>query len=304
MVEFRLNDEQKRLVDGNRGLVWYQLNRFMKGRGQGARGCDWDDLIQEGYIGLMRAAVRFDAGKRVDFVPFALSRIRTAIVRAAERLWSAPVSAGMGEVVDVAAEPFCEHGGASGGAGLVADGQVGVETLGDRVRDRYDRAVSMARCDARRAKGKDRTELVDRIVADRLDVPSEEYRSGLRALARETRTSFARTQWAERFLTGRVRETLENDAEYGWLRDEAVRHPNGLATPVDDEMESRLAMVVEREVRRRARRLPADGKSRVLRRLIDEDGGRFDEVLDSVMSRMDAREKRTLLSGLSLVVEG
>jgi hypothetical protein len=69
-------------------------------------------------------------------------------------------------------------------------------------------------------------------------------------------------------------------------------------------MESRLAMVVEREVRRRARCLPADGKSRVLRRLIDEDGGRFDEVLDSVMSRMDAREKRTLLSGLSLVVEG
>ena len=66
----------KRLVEGNL--------RFVVKVAQGYQGCGMSlpDLINEGNIGLLEAATRFDASKGVKFISYAVWWIRQAIMQA------------------------------------------------------------------------------------------------------------------------------------------------------------------------------------------------------------------------------
>jgi len=64
------------LVTANAGLVRAIASRFV------GRGVDWDDLVQEGTLGLMRAAEKFDPGRGFRFSTYAHWWIRQGIQRA------------------------------------------------------------------------------------------------------------------------------------------------------------------------------------------------------------------------------
>jgi RNA polymerase primary sigma factor len=64
------------MIESNLGLVHYVANRY---RGLGV---PFDDLVQEGTMGLMRAVDRFDDSRGLKFSTYAMWWIRRAIVNA------------------------------------------------------------------------------------------------------------------------------------------------------------------------------------------------------------------------------
>lgn len=81
-----LTDEEREMVDANRGLVYAALGRMRLGA------LNTDDAAQAGMIGLMRAAQKFDPSREVEFSTYADYWIRQAIVRqiGADRLIHVP----------------------------------------------------------------------------------------------------------------------------------------------------------------------------------------------------------------------
>src|SRR5260370_8110808 len=66
------------LVEDHLGLVMHLAKRYA-GSYQGHHILDLEDLYQEGVLGLMHAAEKFDAGKGFRFSTYATSWIRWAI---------------------------------------------------------------------------------------------------------------------------------------------------------------------------------------------------------------------------------
>lgn len=85
-VERRLTGAQATLVRDNLGLVGVHLRKRVVGHGPPLPRDQWDELFQEGCIGLIEAALRFRAERGIAFAAFALPRIRTAINRAIARM--------------------------------------------------------------------------------------------------------------------------------------------------------------------------------------------------------------------------
>ena len=172
-----LTAPQQRLVLENRGLVVLHIKRFVPGLAEPRRDREWDDLVQEGCLGLIRAAAAFDPDRGIPFIAFALPRIHGAVHKAlhtrfatiavplakahvpgttgknrgdddderglgnqsasSERDWPVPklktlgVRALMHEATDKRRPS-------------AASDASNVETVGDRLRDKYDRAVRRA----------------------------------------------------------------------------------------------------------------------------------------------------------------
>ncbi len=77
-----LNAEQRKLVADNLGLVAVHLKRRVPGLRMPTRQREYDDLFQEGCMGLMQAAQDFDPKKGIPFAAFAFPRIKQAVYRA------------------------------------------------------------------------------------------------------------------------------------------------------------------------------------------------------------------------------
>lgn len=77
-----LTDEQRRLVRDNLGLVAVHLRRNVFNLSRPRRKREWEDLFQEGCLGLIRAAAAFRAERGIPFAAFALPRIHNAVSRA------------------------------------------------------------------------------------------------------------------------------------------------------------------------------------------------------------------------------
>ena len=339
----RLNDEQRLLVRENLGLVGVHLRRHRRRFGGWRRGREWEDLFQEGCLGLMQAALRYDSGCGIRFAAYALPRIHNAISRA---LRPAPTST---FVTPADGDPPESSGGSASRAAYepvwvsLSDPNVrrfladessavnapDVETIGDRLRRKYQRALRLA---ARRlATGStarsDREQLIRTLCVERLLILQEETRRPLRRIADDTRSSFARVAECERQLCQHLRDVLTADVEFAELRRQARRDPNGLAAGIDEGLERSLAGAgafalafryrhadpVERArlfhaafhetsgdpgnmLRDHFVRLPARARQRVFERLEELDrprGRRTKEARESPDGRRSARPRRT-----------
>lgn len=75
---------QAELVRANLGLIGLHLRRAFGGQRRDRRDREFDDLFQEGCLGLMRAARKYDPACGMTFATFALPRIRQAVSRSVE----------------------------------------------------------------------------------------------------------------------------------------------------------------------------------------------------------------------------
>lgn len=70
---------KEELITANLPLVWYVARRY-----RGGRGVPFEDLVQEGTVGLVRAVERFDHRRGAKFSTFAVWWIRRAVKDAVE----------------------------------------------------------------------------------------------------------------------------------------------------------------------------------------------------------------------------
>lgn len=72
-----MTPEQRRLFDANTDLVKWTVNH--RCFGMLGRNYTFDDAVQDGYLGLLRAAQKFDPERGFKFSTYALDWIRSAI---------------------------------------------------------------------------------------------------------------------------------------------------------------------------------------------------------------------------------
>lgn len=265
----RLTRSQQELVRRNVGLVAVHLRRHMGGLSVPRRDREYEDLFQEGCLGLVRAAARWEESGGIPFPAYALPRIHNAISMAIKSKFLTvyvpprrpdhrdPVAEGIHSNVGSShpKERSLSDGhmlslqAASSGGNRRAEG----ETIGDRVRDKYAHAVRLALASLQGGASKrgDRDELLKVLANERLLVPNEESRRPLRQIARETRSSYARVAQCSSQLTDKVKSLLDQDPELAELLRRVHANEEGLASPIDSRIECALVEAGAREYARR-----------------------------------------------------
>jgi RNA polymerase sigma factor (sigma-70 family) len=258
--------------------------------------CEYDDLFQEGTLGLMRAAARFDPSRNRTFAAFALRHIHGAVSRAlAERFATVRVpvkrvkEAGRlrreRNIEQAKGNRRYEHGSESmltattanlGDEDVNQRDHRGPESslqrkLGDVLRHRYEVAIRAAgERLSRRGRGRaDRRQLIERVINDRLLIPEEAERASLREIAGELNCTAGRALACQRQIAALAASLLRQDPVYQRVRELAAKEADSLALVVDDRLDRELASCEERHFASRLQRLGEADLRFLLPRLAD-----------------------------------
>jgi len=297
-----LSEEQRRLVGDNLGLVAVHLRRFVPGVSAQRSDREWDDLFQEGCLGLIRAAAEYQAARGIPFAAFALPRIRTAVSRALaarskaasgvlesaslDESRSRPARTNPNRLSRPRAMPLDDARPSRDSRRHALD-VLGKETVGDRLRGKYERAVRCAAEEvlARPSVRGDRDKLLRVLTDERYLVPHEEDKRSFRKIAAQTQSSYARVVQCDRHLRSAIRRALEVDPEFAELRRLAGTDPRGVDTPVDEALERILAEVGAAEFIARFRLADDARRGRLIKQLLRLSTG-DDELERTIGSRI------------------
>lgn len=313
-VSAGLDESRRALVRDNLGLVAVNLRRIRKGTGpRSAR--EWEDSFQEGCLGLIRAAVDFDAARGIPFAAFALPRINNAMSVAHQTqssLIRGPRTDSSrkrirGDDGDDRHHPFprtssltdrqVEHYSAGRRHDPGAADEFVGETIGDRLRRKYDRVVREAGA-AEIAVGSnrgDRAALVDLIVRERLLVPAEEAKRSLRRIAKETNSSYGRVANCERKLAAAIRVALSADPEFRTLQRFLRKDSSGPGRPIDERLERELARDSAAEFLERFRAADRTGRARLLQELLAFSSGEWDGWIGARFAELSTDQREEIL---------
>lgn len=327
-----LTDEQRRLVEENLGLVAVHLRRNIPNLAQPRRDREWEDLFQEGCLGLIDAARRFDPERGIAFAAFAMIRIHHAVSKGLRTQFttvSIPVHLAMQQQLTPAATEgstvrtvprVAPDGGGRGGridrlprvhqfaegsdaqypaVVRLPDGgerEVEGETVGDRLREKFERAAAWAgEIVSRQAAARDdRGMLVQLLLRERVMVPHEEDRRALRQIARETNSSYSRVAGCEKRLQEAIRARLDADPEYHELRRWARSVAAGTSLVVDAEIENALSRATAEGIARHYRDGSAARRGELLLRLVEEDPAAVDELIHERVKNLDPAQREAL----------
>lgn len=285
-----LTPDQRRLVKENLGLVGVHLKRFVPGLATPHRHREWEDLFQEGCLGLIRAALLFREERGIPFAAFALPRIHNAVSRALRERFknvglpprrrpSCREDEPLGNRSDPRSAPSeCRSSGVREPGGTASDRHQpdaeqarAQDTIGQRLRTKYERAVRRARrrmVERASARG-DREYLLDLLERERFMIPQEESRRPLRQIARDTNSSFSRVAHCHKRMSELIRQLLEEDAEFRALRRRAKHSPHGGDEFVDAAMEAELADACADQFAHNFRQADSENRGRMLASLLE-----------------------------------
>ncbi len=311
-----LTDEQRGLVERNLGLVAVHLRRNVPNLMQPRREREWDDLFQEGTLGLIQAARKFNPDGEIPFAAFAFPRIHNAVSTALRRRFSlirGPSQSEAGDpdpaaasraaraeprhvptVSTLAVDPVDRHPRLSR-PDSAADG----DTLGQRFWDKHVRTIRRVGEGLKRARGAkaDRGPLIDRIVEERTLVPEPEARTPLREIARQTGSSYARVAQTDKQVREGVRAALEGDPEFAVLSTLVRADAEAGAAVVDPATEERLADAGAEAYMARLRSAESSVRDAMAHRLLALHAhGDLATVARTVFRRLSAAEREALLS--------
>lgn len=314
----RLTRAQRQLVEGNMGLVGVHLRRLAPQLAQPRRDREWDDLFQEGCLGLMEAAARWKPESGICFAAFALVRIHHAVSLALRNRFglirfppdrTRRRKGNTQDQTSIAAKP----GGPESRPKVLPfiddslhrqpdarhciDEESDQERIGERLRAKHERAVrrvgdSLAKGTSARG---DRGELVRLLIEERLLIPQEESRRAMRQIARDTQSSYARVAQCERKLREGVRATLDGDPEYHALKRRAKADPRGFDTVIDKTVESELLTAGAEAMAERYRDASPVEKSRLLESLLATSPEEGEEILKARFVGLRPREREEWL---------
>lgn len=315
-----LTDEQRRLVRDNVGLVAVHLRRNVVNLPHPKWEREWDELFQEGCLGLIRAAIGFRAERGIPFAAFALPRIHNAVSRAILTKFStiyvppkrAPRRHPHRETMSIGVQRDGEARGPKvlKMSGDVADRAahrqrpgvppaVNYPTVGERLREKYERAVKEAALavSSRASTRGDRERLVRALVEERFLVPEEGSRRPLRHIAHDTRSSYGRVADCDKQLSEEIRRTLEADPEFHALQKLSKTDPVGGQLFIDENVERRLAGITAAEFSRRFAAAQGDERASLLQGLLELLPNDLEEFLQSRVAALPADARERLLRG-------
>ncbi len=296
-----LNKKQARLVEEHLHLVRGHL-RHVQCPSQPTRNRERDDLYQAGCLGLIEAARLYDGDRGIPFCAFALRRIHHAVSRTAYEGFSTvkvPMRKRMEQHKQEATVPMVhslENDPPTRRPNARSDPS-GDGTIAARLRQKYISAVERARQVARagRSRRGDRSLLVDRVVDDRLMIPDDEYKTALRQIARETKSSYARVADCEKRLVAEIARLLKHDREFQRLRARARDSDHGLATRLDEtSSDEQIAL----RLRDALSALPAAEAAGALWRVLELTGGDPSVLLGRLFTRLSIEQKESLCEQL------
>lgn len=324
-----LTPAQRRRVEENLGLVALHLRENVPNLRWPRREREWDDLFQEGCIGLMRAAVRFDPEAGIPFAAFALSRIHTAVSQALARRFStiyvpphrsrrraSQTEGGYPRMAKRKRERDRDPAAGRRRAGkrrgpsvysMADDAEreyaarhdpLGEgETIGERLRGKYERAVRAAQEEmaGRATRRRDRAALIDALVDERLLIPQEDRRTALREIARRTRSSYARVADCDKRLRESVAERLRHDPEYAHLQRCARRSVDSQRTVIDPKLEAALRRLSAAELVRRFTEGDGASRGRVASALFQERAEQVRDLLSQCLTDLNAAARERIL---------
>jgi len=311
---------QRRLVSENMGLVGVHLRRNVPDLADPHRKREWEDLFQEGCLGLIKAALAYRPESGIPFAAFALPRIHNAVSRAlltkfttmyvppsrirrtkAPPRRQSPDRPSIGIRRDEEARQAHSLQSPDVPAGWTVQCSTPDaesrprQTVGERIHEKYARALKQAAetVSKRATTRRDRRTLVQALVEERMLVPEKEARRTLRRIARDTRSSYGRVAECERQLGARVRRTLDADPEFRALRRVSRTDPAGAERCIDKELEERLVAVAAAEFIRRIGSANREHRARLLQRLWELSPDDVEEIVREKFSKLpvDARER-------------
>jgi len=272
----------------------------------------WDDLFQEGCLGLIRAAVLFRPERGIPFAAFAFPRIHTAVRRLLlARCDSAVRSQVAGDRAEDEESPWSRNDPRrrSRMRNRTPDAERSLPdrrrrasqedcrraTIGDRLREKYERAVRRASEEvlSRASIRGDRDQLVRLLVEGRFLVPHDDEKKSYRSIAGETRSSYARVAQCDRNLSDGIRRTLSVDPEFVELKRVARSDPRGTETPVDVGFDQYLARLGAMGFVDRFRQADAARRAVCLGQLLEAGGDAVERLIASEVERLpeSARER-------------
>jgi len=299
MIHRPLTDHQQRLVADNLGLVRVHLQNRVPGLHQPTREREWDDLFQEGCLGLAAAAQVYDPASAIPFASFALRRVQSAVHRALERSFATvalPENQHRARRRD-RSQPFKvvsldpDAPTRAGADRHRPDGRG--ETIGSRMRLIYDDAVQTAADIVRTGDSATAAPaaVIDRLLEHRLSIPNEDCRTPLRRVARECGCSFARVVYWENRLIAHVRTVLADSDELRQLHHQARQSPGGVDTPIDEDARQRFETAAADRFGHLFASLPADQQGPRLLELLRDVGADAVGLARLAFSRLDHPHK-------------
>jgi|CXWL01.1.fsa_nt_gi hypothetical protein len=274
-----LDDTQRILVKDNIGLVYVHMKHYVARHRIPWTQREWEDLVQEGCLGLIRAAQDFNPLGKIPFAAFALPRIHTAVRRAMLKRFGTGVAFaggdspskrslfGMAEKPDWS--PRKPRRRADDGNPLDALGDwwgCNSDTIGVRMREKYERAVHRAVAHVLEGGESDDAhgELVRALASDRHLVPDAHARKPFRQIAKRLHAHYTKVTQCDRQLSLAIRRGLEGDPEFAELQRMAREQPRGVDTPVDEPLNRSLARLGAAELLQRLLHSPGEQRGKMM----------------------------------------
>jgi RNA polymerase sigma factor (sigma-70 family) len=248
-----LSSRARRLVEEHVGLVGLHLRTRIT-RPEGVRADkEVDDLFQEGYVALIRAAGRYNPRRHGRFQPYALARIRGAVhralrekftlihvtQRAAERVRAGRAGLGWATQRPV---PLADFDPPVCDAAPPIDGEH--EPIRHCVHRRFQCAVQRALTAVSQGRPPGAVAVYRRLARERLLISSELERTPLRVVARDTGLSSGRVAAYEKRLLERTRTEFARDPQVRLLVRFAAQDARGLDGMLDSRQHRELEAAV------------------------------------------------------------
>ena len=302
-----LNEEQKSLVEQNTGLVLVHLKHYVTPHRIPWTQREWEDLVQEGNLGLMRAARDFDPQRNIPFAAFALPRIHTAVRRFMMTRFGRGVAFGGGpsranaslftncKDLDWLPRKRLPTGRETDFEAL--ERNECKETVGNALREKFERAVARAVVFLQEEFPPGPVRDLVRVVAQRrLLVPDDHEKAPFRRIAREAGATYGRVVDLNRRLRQAVRSGLENDPEFVELERLARADGRGVERPLDDETAASLARLGSAELIQRLINAGADRRGHLMGKLFHLAADSLCHVLRAQIERLPPSSREELIN--------
>ena len=154
------------------------------------------------------------------------------------------------------------------------------ETLWHAVRQRYERAIRLAMADmqTRTWQGRHTMQIMERIVEERLLVPSFENQTSLRQLARDFHCYLSRVATYERLLLRAIRHHFSSDPRLPLLVQFAREDERGFAGKLNSDHRRRLLQAEVGIFQRRFSQLDRPAKAELVYAMIERSTATVSEV--------------------------